>query len=548
MKRYTALTLVLCLLISLMPASAFAAEGDSNLQASTKIREMIKKYEGAYKDSYGNHVAYQDVYGKWTIGYGHTGYVPCRGMSVCSGMVLSQAEADQLLLDDLNKTYAPSVNSFVNEHRDKYPNGLTQYEFDTLVSFAYCFGPYWIDHYKDEYRLARYLLNGISNYSDAEIADAMMCLWSGLTAFLPRRTEEAQIFLYGDYEGTGPNRVAYLKFEGAETVFTEDLRSGNRVAGYIVGQPYGELPTAADGANGYFVGWKTPDGKILKNTDIVQKSMTVTAVWSSTKPAKTTLYKLDVVNGGGSGYYPAGASVKVSPSVRTTQEFRGWKGDVNPVKGSDGYYITMPARGVTLTASFGASVCPLGDDCPSRNFEDVSSVYWAHTEIDNVVSMGLFSGTSATSFEPDREMSRAMLVTVLYRLAGSPDVTGLENSFNDVVKNNYYNAILWAHANNIAQGYTDGSFHPNAAVTREQFVTFLQRFAKSIMGVDTEQGRHDDLSGFSDAGNVSEAFREAMSWAVGEGIVSGTSATTLSPKNSATRAQVAAILSRFTAE
>lgn len=547
MKRCLSFFLALVLLLTLVPISAMAAsKEDIIMQASPEIRDMIKKYEGAVLDSNGNHKAYQDVYGIWTIGYGHTGYVPCKNANVTEGMTLTQQEADDLLLYDLNEVYAPSVNKFVNSHRDLYPNGFTQYEFDVLVSLAFGFGAYWIDYYKDSYRLCKYLLNGIHNYTDAEIADAIVCLWSGLNGLLYRRMEEARIFLYGDYDGTGPNQLVYLKFSGATTVFTEKQRNGNAVACYIKGAPYGELPTANNSSSGYFAGWKTPSGKILKNTDIATESMTVSATWSGTQPYTPTTYKLSVINGSGSGMYAAGTTVKVTPNDRAGYEFTGWSGDVTPTKKSDGYYITMPSKNVTLTANYAASKCIYGADCPSKNFTDVPKNFWAHREIDYVVDLGLFKGTSTTAFSPETGMTRAMLVTVLYRLAGSPSVSGLKNEFSDVVQNSYYNAILWAHKNHIANGFNDGTFRPNDPISREQFATFLQRFAANIYGMDTESAQHANLGKFSDASEVDAAYRESMSWAVGEGIINGKTTTMLDPNGGATRAQVAVILYRFT--
>ncbi len=197
----------------------------------------------------------------------------------------------------------------------------------------------------------------------------------------------------------------------------------------------------------------------------------------------------------------------------------------------------------SLTAVWGESICPLGDNCPSKNFSDVSPTYWAHSDIDNVVSLGLFNGTSTTRFGVNDLMTRAMLLTVLYRLEGSPDVSGYENRFSDVDENGfYYNALLWGSHNNISNGYSDGTFLPGGTLTREEFVTFLNRYA-NYKGYDTEV--YADIGGYSDAQQVSAFARESMCWAIGAGIVSGTSATTLSPKASATRAQVAVMFNRF---
>ncbi len=197
----------------------------------------------------------------------------------------------------------------------------------------------------------------------------------------------------------------------------------------------------------------------------------------------------------------------------------------------------------TLKAVWGDPVCTLGDKCPSKNFIDVPVAYWAHSDIDNVVSSGLFMGTTATTFGVNDVMTRAMLLTVLYRLEGSPDVSGYENRFSDVQSGKYYyNALLWGAHNNISNGYVDGTFLPDGTLTREEFVTFLNRYA-NYKGYNTEV--YADIGGYSDAQQVSPFARESMCWAIGAGIVSGTSATTLSPKADASRAQVAVMFNRF---
>ncbi len=140
-------------------------------------------------------------------------------------------------------------------------------------------------------------------------------------------------------------------------------------------------------------------------------------------------------------------------------------------------------------------------------------------------------------------MTRAMLMTVLYRLEGSPDVSDCKNRFSDVEEGRfYYNALLWGSHNNISNGYADGTFLPNDTLTREQFVTFLNRYA-NYKGYDTEV--YADIGGYSDAQQVSPFARESMCWAIGAGIVNGTSATTLSPQASAPRSQVAVMFNRF---
>lgn len=187
--------------------------------------------------------------------------------------------------------------------------------------------------------------------------------------------------------------------------------------------------------------------------------------------------------------------------------------------------------------------CALGDNCPSKKFTDITPDFWAHDAIDYVVSNNMFNGTTGTTFSPGVVMSRGMIVTVLYRLEGSPDVSGIENPFSDLADNAYHDAILWASDNRIANGWQDGTFGANGTLTREQLAVFLHRYA-NYKGYDTNN--YSDIGGFSDAKDVGEFARESMCWAVGEGIINGTTATTLSPKTGANRAQVATMMMRFT--
>ena len=191
-----------------------------------------------------------------------------------------------------------------------------------------------------------------------------------------------------------------------------------------------------------------------------------------------------------------------------------------------------------------SGMCPLGDSCPSKSFTDVPASFWAHNDIDAAVSNGLFKGTSATTFSPDIAMTRAMLVTVLYRLGGNgEDVSGMENPFNDLDEEGYYyDAVLWASEHHIANGFVDGSFKPNDTLTREQLATMLHRYA-NYMGYPTDV--YSDIGDYEDAHDVGEYARESMCWAVGAGIIKGLTSTTISPKTSATRAQVATMLIRF---
>jgi len=147
-----------------------------------------------------------------------------------------------------------------------------------------------------------------------------------------------------------------------------------------------------------------------------------------------------------------------------------------------------------------------------------------------------------TLFGPNSPMTRAQLVTVLYRATGSPQVTVTTNFTDLEVGSYYYNAVVWASLNGIVNGVSDTAFAPNTPVTRQQIAAILYRYAKFSGNLTANQG---SLEAFEDRSSVEPYAVESMAWAVGEGIISGTTPTTLSPLDQATRAQVAVMLHRY---
>ena len=175
-------------------------------------------------------------------------------------------------------------------------------------------------------------------------------------------------------------------------------------------------------------------------------------------------------------------------------------------------------------------------------FTDVPASHWAHDDITYVYENDLMNGTDGSLFSPESTTTRAQVVTVLYRLAGQP-AADWENPFWDVPASAWFHdAVTWAWENDITGGVSSTHFGAGNAVSREQLATFLYRYAQD-QGYDTSA--RADLSGYSDAGLVSSYATEALSWANATGLITGTTGTTLSPQGSATRAQVATILSRF---
>ena len=180
----------------------------------------------------------------------------------------------------------------------------------------------------------------------------------------------------------------------------------------------------------------------------------------------------------------------------------------------------------------------LATDCPSEKMTDVPKNAWYHDAVDYMMARGLMGGDSATTFSPEGTLTRAQLVTVLYRIAGSPTVNG-KHQFTDVPSNQWYSdAICWAAQNGVVNGVTPTTFVPQAPITREQIATILFRYAKA------EPVKENKLTAFPDADKVNEYAVEAMNWAVAEGLIAGSEGLLL-PQDSATRAQIATVLMRW---
>ncbi len=178
----------------------------------------------------------------------------------------------------------------------------------------------------------------------------------------------------------------------------------------------------------------------------------------------------------------------------------------------------------------------------NKQFSDVKLGDWFYDAVYDVVAKGLIKGTTDDTFSPQRNTSRAMLATILYRLADQPAVT-TSGRFSDVAAGSWYDdAVKWAAANGIVTGYPDNSFKPNRDLTREQLVTMLYRYAKAQQ---RDVSGKADLSGYADNAAISAYAREAMQWAVGAGIINGVGGNSLAPQGSATRAQLAMMISRF---
>lgn len=248
-------------------------------------------------------------------------------------------------------------------------------------------------------------------------------------------------------------------------------------------------------------------------------------------------------------------SVRVSPNVADEDDLvsvyitaeTGYQLDKLVVEDEDGrsvstntiangvrYTFNMPDSDVTVTATFKSKSY-------SSNFIDVARGSWYYDAVSYVASEGLMTGTGTNTFSPDGMTSRAQIVTILWRLSGEP--SALTGAFTDVPAGQYYStAVAWASREGIVTGVGNNRFEPNTNITREQLAVMLYRYAQDCGYSTTSRA---NITGYYDYARVGSYARDALSWAVGAGLITGTTTTTLSPQNTANRAQVATILMRF---
>ena len=188
--------------------------------------------------------------------------------------------------------------------------------------------------------------------------------------------------------------------------------------------------------------------------------------------------------------------------------------------------------------------CARDDDCPMTPFTDLDKSSWYHDGVHWALENSVMNGVGNNKFDPNGTTSRAMIVTMLYRMEGEPEITA-ENPFNDVKADTWYtDAVIWAAENEIVNGYGGGKFGPEDDLTREQLVTILHRYA-NYKGIDTSEGEMKPLKDFDDTRYISDWAVKAFRWAVDAGIINGVGNRKISPKTDASRAQVATMLMRY---
>ena len=313
------------------------------------------------------------------------------------------------------------------------------------------------------------------------------------------------------------------------------------------------LPVAPNKSGYTFDGWKSSADNSVTQAGAkvaVSADTTFTAQWSkrssgshggsgSSGGSASTTYTLTFETNGGNAISKVtknkGTTIDLAQYAPTKSgaTFEGWYAD----KG-----LTKKITSVKLDAN--TTVYAKWTETPvsSLPFGDVKSADWFYNDVKYVYEKGMMAGTAADVFAPNATTTRAMIVTILYRLEGSPAVTGT-SAFVDVPAGQWYtDAVNWAAANQIVKGTSATTFAPNASITREQMAAILYRYAQ-YKGYDVT--KKADLSGYSDNGQVSAYAKDALAWANAAKLINGVTNTTLAPQGNATRAQVSAILHRF---
>lgn len=313
------------------------------------------------------------------------------------------------------------------------------------------------------------------------------------------------------------------------------------------------LPVAPNKSGYTFDGWKSSADNSVTQAGAkvaVSADTTFTAQWSkrssgshggsgSSGGSASTTYTLTFETNGGSAISKVtknkGTTIDLAQYAPTKSgaTFEGWYAD----KG-----LTKKITSVKLDAN--TTVYAKWTEAPVSGlpFGDVKSADWFYNDVKYVYEKGMMAGTAADVFAPNTTTTRAMIVTILYRLEGSPAVTGT-SAFVDVPAGQWYtDAVNWAAANQIVKGTSATTFAPNDSITREQMAAILYRYAQ-YKGYDVT--KKADLSGYSDNGQVSAYAKDALAWANAAKLINGVTNTTLAPQGNATRAQVSAILHRF---
>lgn len=382
------------------------------------------------------------------------------------------------------------------------------------------------------------------------VSDFQRVYGSGLSTVTFGSNTDARGALYkGSTTSSGKvGSESYSVSTGSNLLKNVYFIAGSTTSKYTV-----TIPFTANGSSGQMNGQLVVyvnDTHTLNSTGASFRSMGIANELTPDNATGSTYITIDRIVGG--KLYSAYTSIKNCTAL-TSKDLGSTKFYFTGSNSLDSLYVLPLADSKSVEISYtidgstkGTLSFSVNQQTASNQFTDVSGSYkWAANSVDFMYMNDIIKGNNTKNpklFGPGAKMTRAMLVTVLYRAAGEPSVTGITNKFTDNKQGKYYyNAVLWASNKGIVNGATATTFDPDGNITREQIAAILYRYAgsPSVTG---------SLSGYSDQAQVSSFAVTAMQWAVGSGIITGVTSggkTTLSAKGNATRAQVAVMLHRF---
>ena len=553
-KRLMSFVLALVLVMGMIPVSARADSYDIGLRllnsgetytqmtTSQNMVDMIKDMEGFSAEPY------WDV-SQWSVGYGSG----CgTDSSVKPDIVLTEEEAEAMLMEDLAKKYGKTVNDYCASI-GRQPN---QQQFDALVDFTYNLGGSWTD--------GCWLTSWLENpTTEMDLVNAMG-RWGRISkkasyATCMRRIREAIVFLKGEYylaHGGGnfesdltvvSNRnlpyyrvVIFQANGGLYDNLADEIRY------YPVGGSYGSFQNPV--REGYsLTGWQVT---AVENSDVepysitvdawVEQNLELTAVWSengdATEPTEPEVTE------------PEETEPEVSEPEATEPEET--EPEVTEPEATEPEVTEPEETEPEATEPEETEPTEPDVDAPDVNvdvelpFRDVPKSAWYRKPVEFVYANGYMNGMSATEFAPQSTVTRGMMVTVLYRIAGSPDVDAADAaSFSDSQGKYYTDPVGWAKANGIVNGISATRFAPNNKITRQDAMTIFYRYCVEYLGLDGSCSR--ELGGFLDSDRVADYAHDAISWAVDNGIMNGSPSgggMKLNPRNNLTRAEGAKLL------
>ncbi len=587
-KRMISFVLALVMIFGLIPVTVHADGNETGMRllnsgepyaemtTSQNMVDMIKDMEGFRAEPY------WDV-SQWSVGYG-SGCGTDRSSK--PDIVLTEEEAEAMLMEDLSKKYGKMVNDYC-ESIGRQPS---QQQFDALVDFTYNLGGSWMDgcmltSWLEAPTTEMDLVNAMGRWGRVNrISDYATCM---------RRIREAIVFLKGEY---------YLAYGGGS--FETDLpvvSNGNLPYYKVVifqanGGKFDDLSDEiryypVDGAYGSFqtpvregytlTGWQVT---AVNNSDVepygitvdawVEDNLELTAVWSAeesdvTQPTEPEVTEPEVTE-------PEETEPEVTEPEETEPEVTEPEVTEPEVTEPEETEPDMTEPEVTEPEETEPEETepevtepeetepeetepevtepevtePEVDEVPDEDtnvelpFWDVPKSAWYRKAVEFVYQNNYMNGMSSTQFAPQSTVTRGMMVTVLYRIAGSPEVSRSDAAYFSDSQGKYYTEpVGWAKANGIVNGISESRFAPNNKITRQDAMTIFYRYCVEYLGLDGSCS--GDLSGFMDSAKVSGYARDAISWAVDHGIMNGAAGNggmMLNPKNQLTRAEAAKLL------